>query len=372
MHGGVNRWAHFRMKLAVSTLFVLSVAVLGCSAGAVPRKESGRAAAPAVPGGGILLRGAGATFPSVLYDKWFSVYQSSHPTEVIAYEPVGSGEGVRRFVGQHVEDDERVDFAASDAAMRDDEIAAVSSGAILVPATAGSVAIAYNIPDLPTDLRLSRQAYAGIFAGEIQRWNDPRIAKGNPGVKLPNLTIATVVRQDGSGTTFAFTKHLDAVSDLWRTRYGAATLVNWPGNSMRASGNEGVAARIKTSIGSVGYVGYEFARRAGLRVALLENHAGHFVAPSEQSSAAALTGVELPENMRLYVPDPPASDAYPVVTLTWILLYRNYSDAPKAHALHDLFRWCLTDGQQYASQLGYTPLPPPIAQRSLAALDGVR
>ena len=124
------------------------------------------------------------------------------------------------------------------------------------------------------DLRLSRQAYVGIFTGEIRNWNDPRIAKTNPGVKLPNLTIATVVRQDGSGTTFAFTKHLDAISDAWRTRYGAATLVNWPGNSMRASGNEGVAARIKASIGSVGYVGYEFARRAGLRVALLENRRG--------------------------------------------------------------------------------------------------
>ena len=256
--------------------------------------------------------------------------------------------------------------------MRDDEIAAVREGAILVPVTAGSVAVAYNLPDLSANLRLSRQAYVGIFTGEIRNWNDPRIAKTNPGVKLPNLTIATVVRQDGSGTTFALTKHLDAINDSWRTRYGAATLVNWPGNSMRASGNEGVAARIKASLGSVGYVGYEFARRAGLRAALLENHAGKFVAPSAQSASEALAQAQLPENLRLYVPDPAAADAYPVVTLTWILLYRQYPDSPTAQALRDLFRWCLTDGQQYASGLGYAPLPPNIVQPSLAALDTLR
>jgi len=369
----VDRRPRAGVSVALAILLGLTVLVLfGCSAGAVPRKESARESTPAVPPGGVLLRGAGATFPSVLYEKWFSVYHAAHPNQVVAYEPVGSGEGVRRFVGQHVDAEERVDFGASDAAMRDDEIAAVRDGAILVPVTAGSVALAYNLPDLPTSLRLSRQAYVGIFTGEIRNWNDPRIAKTNPGVKLPNLTIATIVRQDGSGTTFAFTKHLDAISDSWRTRYGAATLVNWPGNSMRASGNEGVAARIKASLGSVGYVGYEFARRAGLSAALLENHAGQFVAPSEQSASEALAQAELPENLRLYVPDPPAVNAYPVVTLTWILLYRNYPDSPTSQALHELFRWCLTDGQRYASELGYVPLPPNIAQRSLTALDALR
>jgi phosphate transport system substrate-binding protein len=165
---------------------------------------------------------------------------------------------------------------------------------------------------------------------------------------------------------------LDAINDSWRTRYGAATLVNWPGNSMRASGNEGVAARIKASLGSVGYVGYEFARRAGLRAAVLENHEGKFVAPSEQSSSEALAHAELPENMRLYVPDPAGADAYPVVTLTWILLYRHYPGVPTSQALHDLFRWCLTDGQKYASELGYVRLPANIVERSLAALDALR
>jgi phosphate transport system substrate-binding protein len=343
----------------------------GCSAGAVPSKEGGAGPKPVAPPGGMLLQGAGATFPSVLYEKWFQLYHADHPTRVISYDAVGSGEGIRRFTGRQVTDEERVDFGASDAAMGDDEIALVPGGALLVPLTAGSVALAYNLPDLPSGLKLSREAYSAIFMGQIKNWGDTRIARTNPGVKLPDLTISTVVRQDGSGTTFAFTKHLDAIGGAWRAQYGPATLMNWPGNSMRATGNEGVAARIKQSIGSVGYVSYEFARKAGLEVALLENRAGHFVGPTGTSAAAALAGAELPDNLRLYVPDPPGPDAYPIVTLTWILLYKSYADPRKALELHDLFRWCLTDGQQYAAALGYTPLPPNIVRRSLQALDSL-
>jgi phosphate transport system substrate-binding protein len=348
---------------------VFSLTVLGgCGMEAVPRKDAEQSR-PVVPAGGILLQGAGATFPSILYERWFQQYQAVHPDRVIAYAAVGSGEGVRRFIGQSVKDDEQVDFGASDAAMTDDEIARIPAGALLVPVTAGSVAVAYNLPDVSADLRLSRQAYADIFLGEIKNWNDPRIAKTNPGVRLPNLTIVTVVRQDGSGTTFAFTKHLDAVNETWRSQYGAATLIDWPGNAMRATGNEGVAGRIKQSIGSIGYVGYEFARRTGLRMALLENHDGHFIAPSLDGAQSALADVKLPDNMRAYVPDPAGSDSYPIVTLTWILLRKAYTNPEKATDLRDMFRWCLTDGQQYAADLGYVPLPPTIVNRALASLD---
>jgi phosphate transport system substrate-binding protein len=358
-----------RRSLPAALVWIwVGVGIVGCGAGAVPRKDAEQAR-PVVPAGGTLLQGAGATFPSILYQQWFERYQNAHPNRVIAYAAVGSGEGVRRFIGAGVEDEDRVDFGASDAAMSDDDMAKVPGGVILVPATAGSVALAYNLPDLPADLRLSRQVYAGIFLGEIQHWNDPRIAKTNPGVKLPNLTIVTVVRQDSSGTTFAFTKHLDAVSETWRSRYGAANLIDWPGSAMRATGNEGVAGRIKQSVGSIGYVGDEFARRAGLRTALLENHAGHFVAPSEKSAASALDEVQLPENMRAYVPDPAGLESYPIVTLTWILLRRSYDDQQKGTELREMFRWCLTDGQQYAAGLGYVPLPAGIVRRSLSALN---
>jgi phosphate transport system substrate-binding protein len=359
-----------RVLLALLLLALAAGGILtACTTKGVPRKESQVKAKPAIPPGGVLLQGAGATFPSLLYLKWFSVYQAGHLQSAITYDAVGSGEGIRRFIAQNVSEDEKVDFGASDAAMRDDEIAKVPAGAILLPVTAGSVALAYNLPDVPGDLKLSRRAYAGIFLGEVKSWNDPLIARANPGVALPKLTITTVVRQDGSGTTFAFTKHLDAINDTWRSQFGPATLVNWPGISMRASGNEGVAGRIKESVGSIGYVSYEFARRIGLKVALLENRAGKYVAPSGASSSAALAGAELPENMRLYVPDPTGDESYPIVTLTWILLYRNYAEPQKFQALRELFRWCLTDGQKYAPELGYTALPANIASRSLAALD---
>jgi len=361
-----------RHVLAAALCALAVVVSSGCTAQAVPSREPAGRPKPAVPAGGTLVEGAGATFPSALYETWFEKYQQAHPKSAIAYDAVGSGEGIRRFIGANVKDEERVDFGASDAAMRDDEIASVQAGVVLVPVTAGSVAVAYNLPDLPSDLQLSRDALAGIFLGQIRNWNDPRIARTNPGVTLPSLTIVTVVRQEGSGTTFAFTKHLDAASDAWRSQYGAATLINWPGNSMRAAGNEGVAGRIQHAVGSTGYVGYEFARKAGLRVARVENRAGRFVAPTEASSSSALADIQLPENLRAYVPDPAGPDAYPIVTLTWILLYRHYPDAQKGRQLHDLFRWCLTDGQQYAASLGYTPLPPAIVNRSLAALETIQ
>jgi len=284
---------------------------------------------------------------------------------------VGSGEGIRRFIGQGVKDEDKVDFGASDAAMQDEQIARVQGGVLLMPATAGAVALAYNIPDIGGELKLTRQAYAGIFLGQIKSWNDPAITRSNPGLKLPKLTITTVVRQDGSGTTFAFTKHLDSISPAWRSQFGPAILVNWPGNAMRASGNEGVAARIKQSTGSIGYVSYEFALKAGLNVASLENREGKFVAPSEKSGTAAIAQAELPDNLRVYVPDPTGPDSYPIVTLTWILLYRNYPDANKAFVLHQLLSWCLRDGQKYAPDLHYIPLPPNVVARSLAVLNTI-
>ena len=160
---------------------------------------------------------------------------------MITYDSVGSGEGIRRFIGRDVKNEDQVDFGASDAAMQDNQIAQVPDGVVMLPVTAGGVVLAYNVPGVPQGLRLSRRAYAGIFLGEIKNWNDPLIAAANPGVKLPKLTIVTVVRQDASGTTFAFTKHLDAISEKWRSQYGPSTLVDWPGNAMRAKGNEGVA-----------------------------------------------------------------------------------------------------------------------------------
>jgi phosphate transport system substrate-binding protein len=351
----------------VSSVKRLSIAVfiLALAAGCGEQTQPVSANAPLNPKS---IRGAGATFPSLLYKKWFEIYERNHPQTPISYEAVGSGEGVRRFIGANIKDEERVDFGASDAAMTDEQIAQVKGGALLLPATGGCVTLSYNIPGFHGDLRLSRRAYSGIFLGQVSSWTDPLIAQSNPGVTFPDLSLVTVVRRDSSGTTFAFTNHLDATNEAWRKKYGAANLVNWPGNAMRAEGNEGVAGRIQHSEGSIGYVGYEFAHRLGLPMALVENKSGAFVKPDAQSCSAALGSAEMPENLRVYVPDPAAPNAYPIATFSWILLYRNYP-AEKASALHDLFAWCLRDGQQYAPDLGYVPLPPNIASKALTALD---
>src|SRR5262245_28354936 len=241
--------------IAPVILVGLIVILAGCS-------RSEQEVQAKVPPGGVLLTGAGATFPSVLYNRWFALYNHNHPNIVIKYAAVGSGEGVRRFTGKNVAEEEKVDFGASDAAMSDAEIASADNNALMIPVTAGCVIVAYNLPSFQGDLKLSRKAYAGILLGEITKWNDPLIAESNPGATLPNLTIVTAVRSDGSGTTFAFTKNLDAISEKWRNQFGPGTLVSWPGNAMRAKGNEGVANLIGKSDGAIGYVRSE-ERRVG-------------------------------------------------------------------------------------------------------------
>jgi len=355
---------------------ILSLAFLtGCNTTSTPPTNKDQAevvaAVQTIPAGSTVIRGAGATFPSVLYKRWFTVYHDSHPDTYIKYAAVGSGEGIRRFIGTNVAPEEQVDFGASDAAMNDTEIADANNNVVMVPATAGCVVLAYNLPGLTGELKLSRRAYAGIFLGEITNWNDPLIAQSNPGVKLPHLTIATVVRQDGSGTTYAFTRNLDAISEHWRAQFGPVILVNWPGNAMRATGNEGVAGLIQKSAGSIGYVGYEFASRIGLDMATLENKDGKFVKSSEQSCSAALATAEVPENLRVYIPDPAGADSYPIVTFSWILLHKSYASAQTADALRKLFQWSLQDGQRYASELNYVPLPSEVAEKSLAAVNGI-
>ena len=343
----------------------------GCST-SVPStfsRDSSARPREALPSGTKQLRGAGATFPSLLYKRWFSIYHDTNPTIYITYDAVGSSEGIRRFVGKDVSEEEQVAFGGSDAALSDAQIAEAGNNVLMIPATAGCVVLAYHLPRFSGELKLSRKAYTGIFLGEVRNWNDPLITQSNPGVTLPNLSIVTIVRQDGSGTTFAFTNHLNAISDDWRARFGPATLVNWPGDAMRAKGSEGVAGLIQKSEGSIGYVGNEFARRIGLNVASLENKDGNYVKPSDQGCAMALATAEIPEDLRVFAPDPPGADSYPIVTFSWILLHKTYKNAPNAEAVRKLFQWSLQDGQRYASELGYVALPAEIAKRALAALS---
>ena len=358
------------VKVALAVSLVMGGG-FGCSRSSPPPVVDETEPKESIPANATHLRGAGATFPSLLYRRWFSAYHGISQGTYVTYEAVGSSEGVRRFIGKSIPVEQSVDFAASDAAMSDAEIARADNNVLMIPATAGCVVLAYNLPGYTGELRLSRRTYTAIFEGDIKDWSDPQIARDNPGVKFPHLTITTVVRQDGSGTTFAFTRNLDTISDKWRARYGPATLVDWPGNAMRATGNQGVAGLIEESNGSIGYVGYEFARRIGLNFASLENKDAKYVKPSEQSCAKALATAVVPENLRMFVPDPPGPDSYPLVTFSWILLHKSYRDASTADEVRKVLQWSLQDGQRYASELGYVALPSEVATKALAAIDTI-
>lgn len=316
------------------------------------------------------IKGAGATFPEPLYQEWITRYEQDHGDVDFSYEGVGSGEGIKRFIAGEV------DFGASDAAMSDAEIAQVQGGVQLIPITAGMIVLAYNLPGVEGEqLRLPRDVYPDIFLGKIWRWDDPRIAAANPGLNLPAKLIQTVVRRDSSGTTFAFTNHLSAVSDAWQNEGpGTGKQIDWPGGAMTGTGNEGVAHKVKISQGSIGYMEYGFARRLGLPMALLENRAGHFVEPDANSGQVALAAAatEMPDNLRLFIPDPKGQQSYPIISLSWILLYDRYGAPRKAAALKDAVRWGLTEGQPIAEEMGYIPLPEIITTKAAQALANIQ
>jgi len=312
------------------------------------------------------LSGAGASFPAPLYQRWGAEYAKLQPGVQVNYQSVGSGAGIKNFI-QGV-----VDFAASDAAMNDEEIAKVPAdkGVVMIPATAGSIVIAYNLPGV-ANLKLSRDAYTGIFLGTIKKWNDPAIAKDNPGVKLPDMPIIVAYRSDGSGTTFVFTKHLSAISAKFKDEVGEDKSVTFP-VGQGGKGNEGVTAIIKQAPGTVGYVEYGYAHGNGLSMASLQNKSGNFIAPTDASGASTLANVELPANLRVWPADPTGAEDYPIATFTWLLLYKNYPDATKLKALKGFVTYGLTDGQKLAPELGYIPLPAAVVTKAQAALDTVK
>lgn len=309
------------------------------------------------------LSGAGATFPAPLYQRWSVEYHKQVPSIQVNYQSVGSGAGVKNFL-QGV-----VDFGASDAAMTDAEVAKSPRGAVMIPATAGSVVLAYNLPGVE-NLRLSREALVGIFLGKIIKWNDPAIVSANPGTALPSSPINVAFRSDGSGTTFVFTQHLAAISPEFDEQVGCDKSVVFP-VGIGGKGNEGVTALVKQTPGTIGYVEFGYAEQNGLSCAALENKAGEFVAPTPESGAAALASVELPENLRAWPDDPAAPGAYPITTFTWLLLAKKYDDPAKLKALKDFVTYGLTEGQSFATALGYIPLPESVVAKANAALDTI-
>ena len=311
------------------------------------------------------LQGAGATFPAPIYQRWIAEYTKANPDVQINYQGVGSGAGIKQFT-QNL-----VSFGASDAAMTDKEIAAVKQGVVLIPATAGSIVLAYNIPGVD-NLKLSREAYAGIFVGKITKWNDPAITKTNEGVKLPDSPITVCERSDGSGTTFVFTKHLSAISPEFKDKVGEGTSVTWP-TGVAGKGNDGVTALIKQNKGAIGYVEYGYAKNNKLAFAALQNKAGEFVTATTASGAATLATTQFPPDLlRAWPSDPEGKDCYPISTFTWLLLYKKYDNAQIVEAVKKFVNFGLTDGQKFAEELGYIPLPKEVVDKNLEALKTVQ
>lgn len=312
----------------------------------------------------VALRGAGSTFSAPLYKKWIEEYGVLHPNIALSYDVVGSGEGVKRFLA------ETVDFAGSDEILSDSESAKVG-GAIMIPVTAGMIVLAYNIPGVNSEIRLPRDVYVDLFAGKIRRWDDPRLRAANSGITFPHRDIAIIARLDGSGTTAAFTHHLAAIGPAWRAPgLGVGKLIDWPKGTMLAAGNEGVAARIKMSEGSIGYVEYWFAQRLGLRMAALQNKAGTYITPTANSGELALLGrVAEVKALDASVADPADPGAYPITTYSWMFLDPRYTDSAKAVAMRAFAEWALSQqAQNYGAQLGYLPLSADVVTLGKQAL----
>lgn len=311
------------------------------------------------------LTGSGATFPAPLYQRWASDFGKINAEVKVNYQSIGSGAGVTQFT-QGI-----TDFGASDVAMKDEEISRVKHNVVMIPATAGSVVLAYNLPGVQGGLKLTRAAYIGLLVGNIKSWNDPAIAKANPGVNLPNLPVTVITRSDSSGTTAVFTGHCAEVSSEFKELVGSGKTVTWPAG-IAGKGNEGVTALIKQTPGSIGYVEYGFAAHNNLAMASLQNKAGNFIAPSVESAATTLASVKLPGDLRAFILDPKGANDYPVVTFTWLLVKKTYADAAKAAAVKAFVSYGLTKGQAVAPQLGYVTLPPEVVTKAQAALETVK
>lgn len=311
------------------------------------------------------INGSGATFPAPLYLRWASAFIKANPDSIVNYQGVGSGAGVKDFITG------LTDFGASDVAMSDEEIAKVGGNVLMLPATAGTIVLGYNIPGVATGLKLSRDAYSGIFLGTIKLWNDPLIVKDNPDLKLLNLPIIVVARSDGSGTTAVFTTHLVSVSADFKTKVGSGKSVTWP-VGVAGKGNDGVTALIKSTPGAIGYVEFGYAVHNNLAMVTLQNKAGNFIIPTIESGAATLASVILPENLRAFITDPEGANDYPIATFTWMLVKKSYPVADKGAAVKAFVNYGLTTGQSVAPELGYITLPDAVVKKVLGALESVK
>jgi phosphate transport system substrate-binding protein len=307
----------------------------------------------------LKLNGAGATFPYVIYSKWFDVYSRKTGVE-FNYQSIGSGGGIKQVL------EGTVDFGATDAPMTEDQLKEAKqkqgTDILHIPTVMGAVVVTYNLPGNPRGLKLTQEALAGIFLGEITQWNDPKITSSNPGVSLPDMAIIVAHRSDGSGTTNIFTDYLTKVSKTWEQKVGRGPSVKWP-VGLGGKGNEGVSGLVKQSEGALGYVELAYAVKNNLPYASLRNKAGKFAEPTFESVSAAAAGSikTMPADLRVSITDADGANSYPISGFTWLLIYQSGKDKEKAAALVKFLKWAMQDGQSYAKDLYYAPLPKQVA-----------
>lgn len=303
----------------------------------------------------LKLNGAGATFPYVIYSKWFDVYSKKSNMQ-FNYQSIGSGGGIKQTI------EGTVDFGATDGPMSDDQLKEAKekqgTDVLHIPTVMGAVVVSYNLPVVGQGLRLTPDVVAEIFLGQIRKWNDPKIAAINPGKSLPNQAIIVARRSDGSGTTNIFTDYLTKISRMWAVNIGRGNSVNWP-LGLGGKGNEGVAGILKQSEGAIGYVELAYAVKNNLPYAAIRNKAGEFVEASFETVSAAAAGTikNMPEDLRVSITDAEGKNSYPISGFTWLLVYQNMKDKEKAKAITGFLRWAMDEGQSYAKDLYYAPLP---------------
>jgi phosphate transport system substrate-binding protein len=315
----------------------------------------------------VLINGAGATFPYPIYSKWFSEYNKLHPTVQINYQSIGSGGGIRQITNQ------TVFFGATDGPMTNDQLLAAPSKILHFPTVLGAVVPVYNIPGVNAELKFTGPVLVDIFMGKVTKWNDPEIAKLNPGVNLPVADITVVHRSDGSGTTYIWVDYLAKVSEEWKAKVGVATAVNWP-SGVGGKGNEGVAGLVQQTPGSIGYVELIYALQNKISYGSVQNMAGEFIrasVPAVTAAAAAAAG-KMPADFRVSITNAEGKGVYPISSFTWLLLYESPKDKVQSKTVVDFMKWALTDGQKFCAELGYAPLPEPVVKLELAALAKVK
>jgi phosphate transport system substrate-binding protein len=357
----VSSW---RRALWLAAPIVVSATALACGGG--QPSSDGSPAAAVSTGGALKINGAGATFPYPIYSKWFDEYHKKNPQVEINYQSIGSGGGIRQVSS------ETVFFGATDGPMTDEQLAAAPGKLLHFPTVLGADVPVYNLPGLSAELKFTGPVLADIFLGKIKKWNDPALAKVNAGVALPSTDITVVHRSDGSGTTYIWVDFLAKTSPEWKDKVGVSTAVNWPAG-VGGKGNEGVAGLVSQTPGSIGYVELIYALQNKIAFGSVQNADGEFVKATTDSvtAAAAAVSSKMPADFRVSITNAAGAGAYPVSSFTWLLLYQDAKDKAQAKAMVDFLKWALTDGQQFASQLGYAPLPAEVVKQELAALDTV-